>query len=87
MTLEKIIMEMEKRLEILESRENELREKSRSYRFKEPYCSMTDKEIDHDREAYNALYRLQKPLDDKAREVQREKGIIRDLLWTYEKYR
>lgn len=85
MTLEKIIVEMEKRLEILEKRERELKEKSRSFRFREPFRSLTDREIDHDREMYNALYRLQKPFDDKVRKIQSEKGKIRDLLWEYRK--
>ena len=85
MTLEKIVAEMEKRLDILERRENELKNKARCYRFQKPFCSMTDKEIDYDREAYNALYRLQKPFYDKIIKIQIEKRKIRDMLFEYKK--
>lgn len=85
MTIGKIVEEMKKRYAVLESRESELRSKVCMFRLREPFASLTDDEIDHNRDIYNALDKLEKPFYDKIRKIEREKGIIRDMLWEYEK--
>lgn len=85
MTIEKIVEEMKKRCAVLESRESELRSKVRVFRYREPFASLTDDEIDHNRDVYNALDKLERPFYDKIRKIEKEKGIIRDMLWEYEK--
>lgn len=85
MTIEKIVEEMKKRYAVLENRESELRSKVRVFRLRKPFASLTDDEINRNRDVYNALDKLEQPFYDKIREIEREKGIIRDMLWEYEK--
>jgi len=85
MTLEKIIEEMRKRYAVLEEREDRLRTKARAFRRQKPFADMSDKEIDENREAYNALYKLEQPFYDKISKIQREKEILRDLLYEYDR--
>ena len=85
MTIEKIVEEMKKRYAALESRESELRSKARAFRHREPFASLTDDEINQNRDVYNTLDKLEQPFYDKIRKIEREKSIIRDMLWEYEK--
>lgn len=83
MTLDKIIIELEKRQSVLHERLEKYRYERSEIRYTEPFRAMTDKEIGDDPEIYRKLLKKEKPYTEKIGQLEYEKSRINDILYAY----
>ena len=87
MTLERIIEELKSRYDVLKKSENALLQKRIEIRSREPFCGLTNYEIECNPKLYGKLRKAEKPYDYKLFKVQHEMRVIQKMLTAVDKNR